>query len=450
MCCCETRQRAPVLPERSGARKSPGRWAIRRLRPGLPAYDFGVSESDTTLPLIPHSGDAGLVSHDARLLRIPRGPVLDLDTSGVAAADSWPRVDLQGPRCFTVSGRTAILHGLRQLGVTRDDRVLVPTYHCPTMVEPLQVLGAEPLFYPITQQGRADLDALRRADLRGAKAMLCAHFFGLPLDMTPVRAFCDEHGLRMVEDCAHAYFGRSAVAPLGSLGDVAIASLPKFFPVVEGGCLVSRASGLPRLRGPGWLHELRTAWDSFELGAASGRLGRTGAAVRGLARLKNRLRHRSPEPAADTPASADTASPYRTIDAQRADRRAAQFVEWVVTHADLQRIVSARRRNYRRFATAFEGAVGVRALFPDLPDGAAPYVFPLWVDQPTAYPAVRALGVPLYRWDIVWPGTPTLPGDVGPQWSTHVFQLVCHQSMTDEDVDLVAAAVRRQCAEGAP
>ena len=400
--------------------------------------------------MIPHSGDADLVSHDARLLLIPRGPVLGLDTKGIPVADSWPRVDQQGPRCFTVSGRTAILHGLRQLGVGRGDAVLVPTYHCPTMIEPLQLLGAEPLFYPITAQGCADLDHLRQADLRNAKAMLCAHFFGLPLDMAPVRAFCDEHGLLMIEDCAHAYFGRSAAAALGSLGDVAIASVPKFFPVVEGGCLVSRRAALPRLRAPGSLHDLRTAWDSFELGAASGRLGWIGAAVRGLARLKNRLRHRSDKPVVDTPASADSASPYRTIDLDRAEHRAARFAEWVTTHADVQRIVSARRRNYSRFAVAFEGAVGARALFPNLPAGAVPYVFPLWVDDPTlAYPAVRRLGVPLYRWDIVWPGTPVLPGDAGPAWSTHVFQLVCHQDMTEEDIDLVAAAVRRQCAEGA-
>jgi perosamine synthetase len=399
--------------------------------------------------LIPHSGDAGLVPHDARLLRIPRGPVLDLDTKGIPASDNWPRVDLQGRRCFTVSGRTAILHGLRQLGVGRGDRVLVPTYHCPTMIEPVQLLGAEPLFYPITAEGCADLDHLRQADLGNAKAMLCPHFFGLPLDMASVRAFCDERGMLMIEDCAHAYFGRSAVAALGSLGDVAIASLPKFFPVVEGGCLVSRRAALPPLRAPGLLHELRTAWDSLELSAASGRLGWLGAAVRGLARLKNRLRHRSDKPVTDTPASEDSVSPYRTIDLDRAEQRAARFAEWVTTHADVHRIASARRRNYRRFAAAFEGTVRVRALFPNLPAGAVPYVFPLWVDEPArAYQAVRRLGVPLYRWDIVWPGTPALPGDAGTAWSTHVFQLVCHQDMTEEDIDLVAAAVHRQCAEG--
>jgi perosamine synthetase len=394
--------------------------------------------------LTPHSGDASLAPHDTRLLRIPRGPVLDLDTKGIPAADNWPRVDVQGRSCFTVSGRTAILHGLRQLGVGRGDRVLVPTYHCPTMIEPVQALGADPLFYPITAQGCANLDHLRRTDLSRARAMLCAHFFGLPLDLTSVRAFCDERKLLLIEDCAHAYFGRSVAGPLGSLGDVAIASVPKFFPVVEGGCLVLRDAVPPLLRSPALMHELRTAWDSFELGAASGRLGWIGAAVRIVAKLKNRLRHGPIKPATGAPR--DAASPYRTIDADRAEQRAARFARWVIANADVERMASARRRNYRRFAAAFEGAVGAHALFPDLPAGAVPYVFPLWVDEPVlAYQAVRRLGVPLYRWDIVWPGTPVLPGDAGAAWSRHVFQLVCHQDMTEEDIDLVAAAVRRQC-----
>jgi perosamine synthetase len=48
----------------------------------------------------------------------------------------------------------------------------------------------------------------------------------------------------------------------------------------------------------------------------------------------------------------------------------------------------------------------------------------------------------LYRWDILWPGTPMLEGDVTPRWATGVFQLCCHQSMTPADVAAVAAALR--------
>ena len=395
------------------------------------------------MALIPDSTDVGKVALDPRLMRIPRGPVLDLDTARRSEAANWPRVDQQGDACLTVSGRTAILHALAWLGVRRGDRVLVPTYHCPTMIEPVVLRGAEPVFYPIAEDGTPDLPFLRGFDCTGAKVMLAAHFFGLPQDLSAVRTFCDERGLRLIEDCAHAFFGRSHAAPVGAMGDVAIASLPKFFPVVEGGCLVTRGAPQSALAAPGWLHEVRAAWDSFEIAAATGRLGALGAGVRALTRAKNRWRQRARVQATGAPARQD--SPYRTIDAARADHRAARFVRWIVTSADAHRIASARRRNYLRFAEAFAHAPSLRPLFPALPAGAAPYVFPLRVDVPEPlYQRVRARGVPLYRWDILWPETPALAADAGRDWSTHVFQLACHQDMSEADVDAVAAAIHQE------
>jgi hypothetical protein len=52
--------------------------------------------------------------------------------------------------------------------------------------------------------------------------------------------------------------------------------------------------------------------------------------------------------------------------------------------------------------------------------------------------------VPLYRWDILWPETPALPADAGRDWSTHVFQLACHQDMSEADVDAGAAAIQHE------
>jgi hypothetical protein len=72
-----------------------------------------------------------------------------------------------------------------------------------------------------------------------------------------------------------------------------------------------------------------------------------------------------------------------------------------------------------------------------------PYVFPLWVDDADrVYQALRGLGAPVFRWDRIWPGTPHLPGDVGPLWSRHVLQLLCHQDLDARDVARVVSAVR--------
>src|SRR5690606_39934202 len=42
------------------------------------------------------------------------------------------------------------------------------------------------------------------------------------------------------------------------------------------------------------------------------------------------------------------------------------------------------------------------------PEGSAPYVLPLLVEDSTSlYPTMRRLGFPVYRWDRAWPGTTT-------------------------------------------
>lgn len=391
------------------------------------------------------TADGIAVVAEPRLQRIPRGPVLGAGTLGRPDVDGWHRMDRQGACTYTTNGRAAILLGLKVLGVRAGDRVLLPTYHCPTMVDAVIRIGAEPVYYPITSAGQADLGFLRKLDLPRVKALLAVHFFGLPQDLGDVRVHCDERGMALIEDCAHGFFGSSPRGPLGSVGDMAIGSLTKFFPVVEGGILVMPAAGLerPELRASGFVNEIRVVWDALELGAAAGRLGPGGVLVKGLVWFKNRLKGHRPESADVQTQAADLSAVYDTIDLARVGRRPAAFVPWLVQHADAARITEARRANYAAFARLLGNEPRMRPLFPVLPDGAAPYVFPLDIDNPDPiYLALRKRSVPMYRWDLLWPGTPSLPADATERWSHHVLQLACHQDMSVADVVAVADAIK--------
>ena len=61
--------------------------------------------------------------------------------------------------------------------------MLVPTYHCPTMIAPVVALDVEPVFYPIGAEGGAQIEWLERQPLEGVRALLAAHYFGLPQPM---------------------------------------------------------------------------------------------------------------------------------------------------------------------------------------------------------------------------------------------------------------------------
>jgi dTDP-4-amino-4,6-dideoxygalactose transaminase len=76
-----------------------------------------------------------------------------------------------------------------------------------------------------------DPAALARAITRKTRAVVPTHIYGLPCDMDEILALARQHGLRVVEDCAHAlgatYRGRS----VGTFGDAALFSFQVLKPL---------------------------------------------------------------------------------------------------------------------------------------------------------------------------------------------------------------------------
>lgn len=379
---------------------------------------------------------------NARTLRYPRLPVLGWSAFSRRPIELLPGVMDAKHRRATVSGRAAIGLALQALGVGPGDRVLVPTYHCPTMITPIVAAGAIPVFYPIGPTGGPSLAWLEAQGARHARAMLAAHYFGVPQAMARIRRFCDENRVALIEDCAHAFFGVSEGRALGQWGDVAIASLTKFFPVPEGGLIVSNDVPLEHLRlSPRpWIDELRAIADALQVGAEHGRLSGFNTVLRGLFGAKALLRRKAPQ-AEDAPAPLVARA---EVDRLIKPAELAGAALWITRHVDPGRIAACRRRNYARLARRLSGLPGAHPLIPELPHGVVPYVFPLYVDRADdVYQPLRRTGIPIFRWDEIWPDTPALEGDQGLAWSRHVFHLGCHQDLTDDDIERIASTVRQ-------
>ena len=180
--------------------------------------------------------------------RIPKQAILSLATFGSDAGCAVPSVLTAGDVKFVPRGNIAIALALTHAGIGQGDQVLLPAYHCKSMVEPVIWRGAEPVFYRIGYDTFPDLDDVTQALTPRSRAILVPHYFGFPQNMQLIRDFCDQHHLILIEDCAHAFFGLHAGQPLGSFGDYAIASAWKFYPVPNGGCLISARRSLSSLR----------------------------------------------------------------------------------------------------------------------------------------------------------------------------------------------------------
>jgi perosamine synthetase len=360
---------------------------------------------------------------------------------------------------YSTSGRASILLALEALNVGPGDAVLLPTYHCPTMISPAIERDARPVFYPIDARGKPDLAWLSQQDLQQVRVMLVPHYFGLPQPMATIKAWCQERGIALIEDCAHALFGRADGQAIGSWGDAAIGSLTKFLPVPEGGCLVlNPKAAAPRLTPPSASTKAKAWLDVLHVGAAQKRL--TGlnhlisGSLAGLRWLRGGPALVPEAPVAHYPPpeidllNEAPGSDY-VLDAALAHRELTPLARQMAQSLPRERIVAQRRKHYEYLRQQTSGQPGLRPLFAQLPADCAPYVFPLWADHPDpGYTELRRAGMPVFRWDRVWPGVPQLPGDQGLRWSHHVLQIACHQDLTASELETLLQAVLRACKGG--
>lgn len=384
---------------------------------------------------------------------LPRGPVLDwssfqrTNAPGIHSVENLPNV------LFTTSGRGAIYQALLLLKLAPGSTVLVPTYHCPTMVAPVLLAQLTPAYFPISDDGLPMVEGLAPEIVAKSKAMIVAHYFGLPRSLAKVRAWCDAYGIALIEDCAHCYFGEAGERPVGAWGDFATASLSKFFPVPEAGLVASahRRIEAPPLERPPAKLQLKGWVDVLEFAAKYQRLAGLNRLLSPLFGLKN-ARAATPSMAVAPGNSAAAESDMmRDCDMGRIRQKplwAAMTLKAVLPRG---RVILQRQRNYRVYGNLLINAQGARPLLSLPSSPVAPYVFPLWVDDADRiYHALKALSLPVFRWDRIWPGTPCAPDDAGPQWSRHVLQLLCHQDLSEADIVRIATATLQLLAETHP
>ena len=385
-------------------------------------------------------------------LKIPRLPVMSWQAFSGRQHATLPSLLDEPDVHMTTSGRASILLAMELLGLGAGDKVLLPTYHCPTMIAPVVAVGAVPVFYPIDMHGVPQLDWLKRQSLNGVKAILAAHYFGVPSPMRALRDWCDATGIVLIEDCAHSLFGTSESRRVGRWGDIAIGSLTKFLPVPEGGCLAINAplAFSPRLCKPTGLEQIKAFVDILHVAASFNRLAGLNRILRGVFSLRQTFKAGASVAQVQPDNQQEQPADGFTIDPLLSHRALTWASAWVTKRAPRARIVKQRRRNFAELAKILVGHEGLHPLVTYLPEGAAPYVFPLWVAEPDpGYQKMRLLGMPVSRWDRLWPGVPHIPGDSGVKWSHNMLQLACHQDLSDADIQLIASTVIKLYAKNA-
>ena len=173
---------------------------------------------------------------------------------------------LQG---VAVNSATAGLHlALEALGIGPGDEVIAPTLTFTATVEVVRYLEADAVLVdvdPVTLN--IDPEKIRAAITPRTKAIMPVHYGGLACDMDAILAIAQEHGLKVVEDAAHALPTTWRGALVGQLqSDVTVFSFyaNKTITTGEGGMAVTHNEALAQRMRTMRLHGMnRDAFDRF-------------------------------------------------------------------------------------------------------------------------------------------------------------------------------------------
>lgn len=258
--------------------------------------------------------------------------------------------------------------GLRYLGVSKGDEILLPELVCDVLMVPLANLGVKARFYKVGPGLKPDLGSAAENINDKTAAFMAVHYFGFPQDTREIAEFCGQNDLWFVEDCAHSFLTSVDGRQIGSSGDIALYSYRKLVPVVNGGALI-----INRPIHPEKIAELENTAELLPGESA------------GLARFRyflhrvesryevplSRILRKKGTPLAQPPGSTEGEQKNYSMDA-------ASFK--ILQSYSYRHEYERRRERYRHWAAETE-ALGLSPVFGNLPDNVAPMGFPVWVDR---------------------------------------------------------------------
>ncbi len=328
------------------------------------------------------------------------------------------------------SGKSALWGALRAACLGRGDELLVPAYVFHAVLDPALALGLTCRFYRVTTAIEPDLDDLTAKIGARTRALLLVHYFGFPGPSRALRQLCDERGLLLIEDCAHALFGSGGDGPLGSVGDLSVFSLKKILPVPGGGILVINNPNLT------FTDHLSAPSARDVLSRLVGRILNSAEAVSGWS-VKARLL---------------SSHEFRRLLARRVKPRQARFDQGlniisaaIARRVDPSEVTRRRRANYTRLLEDLPAPGWIRPVFPDLPRGVSPFCFPIYVenrDRVQDYLLRRGIHARVY-WDVA-----ELPAGALEQCPDtasileRILTLPIHQSIREEHIRRYCLALR--------
>ena len=340
------------------------------------------------------------------------------------------------------SGRAAFYLALRTQGIGKGDEVLVPAYHCPSFIEPVEYVGATPIFFDITKNLEIDVEDIKKKLTDRTKAILVPHFFGIRQNIKRLREQCSlKDNVSIVEDCAHDFFLDYQNIPNDMQGDYVIGSLIKFFPVYEGGVLASKKPFNVELKKQTLMQEFKSLYNLLHMAVRYGRL-------RWIAPFFNMIDIlRTPKSDdIEVPLNLEEA-PYEKLeneiehlDVDLLDKHASKITNYIIKHSDFDAIAIKRRENYQFVLEQLSVEPSIDLSLNKLDSDVIPYMVLVRLSKPMPqHAALKEMGLPIWRWDRLY----NSDCKRAYEYACSVIQIPCHQQLRKEELTALVDGVKK-------
>lgn len=164
------------------------------------------------------------------------------------------------------SGTTALQAALAALAVGPGDEVIVPAWTWHSCFNAVVLAGALPVCAEIDTSFNLDPADVERHITPATKVLMIVHLQGNPAHIQPLMEIARKHKLKVLEDCSQSVGADYRGKPIGSYGDISIASLQvnKTISAGEGGAVYTNSPELferaARFHDMGMLREPHQTW----------------------------------------------------------------------------------------------------------------------------------------------------------------------------------------------
>jgi len=139
----------------------------------------------------------------------------------------------KGNIIYVYQGRYAFYQALLLLGIREEDEVLLPSFHCPSMVVPILKYGCKVRLYKTRIDLQVRVEDIETVVNEKTRVVFLVHYFGLfQNEIYELKKYLSEKNILLVEDCAHIIPRECEKA--GNIGDISIFSPRKYLPLVDG------------------------------------------------------------------------------------------------------------------------------------------------------------------------------------------------------------------------